>query len=64
MADALTKEQRHKNMSSLKGKNTKPEMMVRSLRHRHDCRYDKVKPSTKAEFRETKPVRLAPLQFF
>ncbi len=90
MADVLTKEQRHKNMSSIKGKNTKPEMLVRSLAHRlgyrfrlhrrdlpgkpdlvfatrrkvifvhgcfwhmHDCRYGKVKPSTNAEFWETK----------
>ena len=64
MAIVLTKEQQLKTISSLKGKNTKPEMLVRSLMHRYDCRYEKVKPSTKAEFRETKSVRLAPLQFF
>ncbi len=31
MADVLTREQRHKNMASIKGKDTRPEMVVRSL---------------------------------
>lgn len=39
MADILTKEQRHKNMSNIKGKNTKPEMLVRSQVYRMGYRY-------------------------
>ncbi len=39
MADVLTKEQRHRNMANIKGKNTKPEMIVRSLVHRLGYRY-------------------------
>ena len=39
MADVLTKEQRHRNMANIKGKNTKPEMVVRSLVHRLGYRY-------------------------
>ncbi len=33
MTDVLTKEQRHKNMSAIRGAHTKPEMVVRSLAH-------------------------------
>ena len=29
MSDRLTKEQRHKNMSAIRGKNTMPELLVR-----------------------------------
>lgn len=39
MADVLTKEQRHRNMASIKGQNTKPELIVRSLVHRLGYRY-------------------------
>lgn len=39
MADVLTKEQRHRNMANIKSKNTKPEMIVRSLVHRLGYRY-------------------------
>lgn len=39
MADVLTPAQRHKNMSAIKGKNTKPEMIVRSLVHSMGYRY-------------------------
>ena len=39
MADVLTKEQRHRNMANIMGKNTKPEMIVRSLVHRLGYRY-------------------------
>jgi DNA mismatch endonuclease, patch repair protein len=39
MADVLTKEQRHRNMASIKSKNTKPEMLVRSQVHRLGYRY-------------------------
>lgn len=31
MSDRLTKEQRHKNMSAIRGKNTKPELLVRKF---------------------------------
>jgi DNA mismatch endonuclease (patch repair protein) len=37
--DVLTKEQRQRNMASIRGKNTKPEMVVRSLVHRLGYRY-------------------------
>jgi DNA mismatch endonuclease (patch repair protein) len=39
MADVLTAEQRRRNMSAIKGKNTKPEMIVRRLVHRMGYRY-------------------------
>jgi len=39
MVDVLTKEQRSYNMSCIKGKNTRPEMVVRSLVHRMGYRY-------------------------
>lgn len=39
MADVLTPEQRRRNMSAIKGKNTKPEMMVRQLAHSLGYRY-------------------------
>ena len=39
MADVLTPEQRRRNMSAIKGKNTKPEMVVRQLAHRLGYRY-------------------------
>ena len=39
MADRMTKEQRHKCMSSIKGKDTKPEMLVRRYLHAHGYRY-------------------------
>ena len=39
MADKMTKEQRHKCMSSIKGKDTKPEMIVRRYLHSRDYRY-------------------------
>lgn len=39
MADVLTKEQRHRNMANIKGQNTKPELIVRSLVHRLGYRY-------------------------
>lgn len=39
MTDVLTKEQRHRNMANIKGKNTKPELIVRSLVHRLGYRY-------------------------
>lgn len=31
MADVLTKEQRHRNMAAIHGKNTKPEILVRKF---------------------------------
>ena len=37
--DVLTKEQRSLNMSKIKGKNTKPELLVRSLLHRLGYRF-------------------------
>ena len=37
--DVLTKEQRHRNMSNIRSKNTKPEMIVRSLVHSLGYRY-------------------------
>ncbi len=39
MTDVLTKEQRSFNMSQIKSKNTKPEILVRSLVHRMGYRY-------------------------
>lgn len=39
MSDVLTSEQRHKCMSHVKGKNTKPELIVRSWLHRHGYRF-------------------------
>ena len=90
MTDVLTKRQRSYNMSQIRNKNTKPELIVRSVVHRmgyryalhrkdlpgrpdmvitkhhkiifvhgcfwhmHKCRYGKVKPTTNAEFWQTK----------
>jgi len=39
MADVLTPEQRRRCMSNIRGKNTKPEMIVRSVTHRMGYRY-------------------------
>lgn len=39
MADVLTPEQRRRNMAAIKGKNTKPEMVVRQLVHSMGYRY-------------------------
>lgn len=39
MADRLTKEQRRRNMSAIKGKNTAPELAVRKLLHRLGFRF-------------------------
>ncbi len=39
MADRHTKEQRRKNMSAVKGKDTKPEMLFRKLIHKAGFRY-------------------------
>ncbi|MFN0122693.1 MAG: very short patch repair endonuclease [Blastocatellia bacterium] len=39
MTDVHTREQRHRNMSAIKGANTKPEMMVRSMAHGLGFRY-------------------------
>lgn len=39
MADHLTPKQRSKLMSAVKGKNTKPELLVRSLLHRNGFRF-------------------------
>ncbi|MFN7949994.1 MAG: DNA mismatch endonuclease Vsr [Blastocatellia bacterium] len=39
MTDVLTREQRHRNMSAIRGANTKPEMVVRSLAHRLGYRF-------------------------
>ncbi len=39
MADNLTPEKRSKIMSSIKGKNTKPELVVRSIAHRMGFRF-------------------------
>lgn len=38
-ADVVTPEQRSRNMSKIKGKNTKPEMIVRSMCHELGLRY-------------------------
>ena len=39
MADILTKRKRSWNMSRIKGKNTKPELLLRSLLHRSGFRF-------------------------
>ena len=39
MADKLTPEQRSWNMSRIRGKNTKPELLVRRLLHARGYRY-------------------------
>lgn len=39
MADVLTPEQRHLNMSRNRGKDTKPELLVRKYLHRHGLRF-------------------------
>ena len=39
MADVLTKEQRKFNMSRIRGKDTKPEKLVRSLLHKNGYRF-------------------------
>ena len=39
MADILTREKRSWNMSQIKGKNSKPELLVRSYLHRNGLRY-------------------------
>ena len=39
MADRMTKEQRHKCMSRIKSKDTKPELIVRRYLHAHGYRY-------------------------
>ena len=39
MADRMTKEQRHRCMASIKGKDTKPEMLVRRYLHSRGYRY-------------------------
>ena len=39
MADNLTKEQRKKNMSAIRSRHTKPEMIVRSIIHRLGFRF-------------------------
>jgi DNA mismatch endonuclease (patch repair protein) len=39
MVDVLTPEQRQRNMAAIKGKNTKPEMVVRQLVYRLGYRY-------------------------
>lgn len=39
MPDKLTPEQRHKNMSAIRSKDTRPEMAVRRFLHAHGYRY-------------------------
>ena len=39
MADRMTTEQRHKCMSRIKSKDTKPELIVRRYLHAHGYRY-------------------------
>lgn len=39
MSDKLTPEQRHKNMAAIRGKDTKPEMVVRHYLWKHGFRY-------------------------
>lgn len=39
MVDKLTKEERSRNMSRITGKNTKPEILLRSLLHRQGFRF-------------------------
>lgn len=49
MVDRLTKEQRHRNMTAIRGQNTKPEIEVRKLLHRLGYRYklhDRTLPGT------------------
>lgn len=49
MVDRLTKEQRRRNMSAIKGKNTTPELVVRKALHRLGFRFrlhDKKLPAT------------------
>ncbi len=47
MADVHDKSTRSKNMAAIKGKNTKPEMLVRKLSHPHNYRHrlhNKIRP--------------------
>lgn len=39
MSDVLTSEQRHKCMSHIRGRDTKPELIIRSWLHRHGYRF-------------------------
>lgn len=39
MADRLTKEKRSQNMAAIKGRDTKPELLVRKFLHRKGYRY-------------------------
>lgn len=39
MTDSLTPEQRHRNMSHVRSKNTKPELVVRSMLHKNGFRF-------------------------
>lgn len=39
MPDSLSPEQRHKNMSAIRSKDTRPEMVVRRFLHAHGYRY-------------------------
>ena len=39
MADRLSRERRSWNMSRIRGKDTKPEVLVRSILHRMGCRF-------------------------
>ena len=39
MTDVLTREQRHRNMSRIRGRDTKPEMLVRRGLHAYGFRY-------------------------
>jgi DNA mismatch endonuclease (patch repair protein) len=39
MADTVSREQRSRNMSRIRGRNTKPELAVRRLLHRAGYRY-------------------------
>ena len=39
MTDRLTKEQRHRNMSAVRSKNTKPELLVRKYLFSRGFRY-------------------------
>jgi DNA mismatch endonuclease (patch repair protein) len=47
MADHLTPEQRSWNMAQIKGKNTKPELIVRSLLHRAGYRFTVTGPKNR-----------------
>jgi DNA mismatch endonuclease (patch repair protein) len=42
MSDVLTKEQRHKNMTHIKAKNTKPEIVLRKALWEKGYRYRKI----------------------